>query len=58
MSKLEYFSMPKCLKCGVEAVLEDDNDGGCSDPECCGGAREWVNAVCKKCGIKEEIPGD
>ena len=48
----------ECKKCKVTAILRDADNGACGDPECCGGLREWVEAVCPKCGMVEEIEGD
>ena len=43
-----------CIECNKDAELIKENDGGCSDPECCGGGSEWIVARCSNCG-KEEI---
>jgi len=44
----------KCKKCdGVgEIILHDD--GGCSDPECCGGASYNIAIECENCKEEEE----
>lgn len=47
----------KCKKCkstNIEILL--DNDGGCNDPDCCGGRHYFgVQLTCKTCKETENI---
>ena len=56
MNKLEKFLQPKCLKCGAEAEVFLGDDGGCSDPECCGGTAYYAVVRCPECKIQEHAP--
>ena len=53
--KLEKFAAPKCLKCGGDSEVYLDDDGGCSDPECCGGPSYHAAIKCPNCLIEETI---
>lgn len=55
MEILEKFLQPKCKKCGRDAEITLEDDGGCSDPECCGGASYWIEISCPNCGAIETV---
>jgi len=44
----------KCKMCGKgNGILELSDDGGCSDPECCGGTSYNITIKCDKCDEEE-----
>lgn len=52
---LEYFTMPKCLKCGTAAEIVQTDNGACNDPECCGGTIEYTELRCPTCKVTEDM---
>jgi hypothetical protein len=54
---MSNFTNPTCKKCGKPAKIVMENDGGCNDPECCGGREEWAEVHCtnKKCRATERV---
>ncbi len=44
-----------CKTCKKTAKIVDEDDGGCDDPECCGGRTTWTEAKCETCNTSERL---
>jgi len=50
---MEKFNL--VCKCGQQPEIFLRHDGGCGDPDCCGGRNYYGITIKCKCGILEEI---